>query len=75
MIPLSMARQGERLRVLRISGGKGFVQRLAEMGLYPGVEIEIISDGSKGPFIIGIGLSRIGLGFGMAKRIFVETLP
>jgi ferrous iron transport protein A len=72
MIPLSMARQGEKIKVLGISGGRGFVRRLTEMGLYPGVEIEIISDGHAGPFIISLGGLRFGIGFGMAKRIFVE---
>jgi len=74
MIPLTMAKQGEKVRVLKISGGRGLVQRLTEMGLYPGVEIEIISDGHRGPFIIGVGGSRLGLGFGMIKKIFVERL-
>lgn len=74
MIPLSMAIRGEKVRIIRISGGRGFVRRLTEMGLYPGVEIEIISDGNAGPFIIGLGGLRFGIGFGMAKKIFVEPL-
>lgn len=72
MIPLAMMRQGERARVLSISGGRGLVRRLTEMGLYPGVEIEIISNSGAGPLIIGLGGSRFGIGFGMSKRIFVE---
>jgi len=74
MIPLSVAVRGEKVRIMRILGGRGFVRRLNEMGLYPGVEIEIISDGQAGPFIIGLGGLRFGIGFGMAKKIFVEPL-
>ncbi|HOP86639.1 MAG TPA: FeoA family protein [Syntrophorhabdaceae bacterium] len=74
MTPLNMAREGEKVRVLKISGGRGFVQHLTEMGLYPGVVIEVISDGRRGPFIIGVGGLRLGIGFGMAKSIFVEQL-
>lgn len=74
MVPLAMMRQGERARVLSISGGKGLVRRLTEMGLYPGVEIEIISGRQTGPIIIGLQGMRLGIGFGMAKRIFVEPL-
>jgi ferrous iron transport protein A len=74
MIPLAMMRQGERAKVLSISGGKGLVRRLTEMGLYPGVEIEIISNMGAGPLIIGLGGSRLGIGFGIAKKIFGEVL-
>jgi len=74
VIPLSMARQGERARVSRIAGGKGLVRRLTEMGLLPGSEIEIISGGRAGPIIIGLQGMRFGLGFGLAKRILVEPL-
>jgi ferrous iron transport protein A len=74
VIPLSMARQGEKARVSRIAGGKGLVRRLTEMGLLPGAEIEIISGEQAGPIIIGLRGIRFGLGFGLAKRIFVEPL-
>ena len=74
VIPLSMTRQGEKARVSRIAAGKGLVRRLTEMGLLPGAEIEIISGGRAGPIIIGLQEMRFGLGFGLAKRIFVEPL-
>lgn len=74
VIPLSMARHGEKARVTRIAGGKGLVRRLTEMGLLPGAEIEIISGGQAGPVIIGVQGMRVGIGFGMAKRIYVQPL-
>jgi ferrous iron transport protein A len=74
MVPLVMVRQGERARVLRISAGRGLVRRLTEMGLYPGVEIEIISNMGAGPLIIGVGGLRLGIGLGIAKKIFGEVL-
>lgn len=74
MIPLFLARKGEKVKVVGIAGGEGMVRRLAEMGLYPGVEIEIISNGQRGPTIVGICEAKVGLGHGMAGRIFVEPL-
>jgi len=74
VIPLSMAMQGEKVRIIRIAGGRGFVRRITEMGLYPGAEVEIVSNFEAGPLIIGLGGLRFGIGFGMAKRIFVEPL-
>jgi Fe2+ transport system protein FeoA len=74
MVSLVMVRQGERARVLRISAGRGLVRRLTEMGLLPGAEIEIISGRQPGPIIIRLQGLRFGLGFGLAKRIFVEPL-
>lgn len=74
VISLSMAGQGEKVRVSRIARGKGLVRRLTEMGLLPGAEIEIISGRQPGPIIIRLQGLRFGLGFGLAKRIFVEPL-
>jgi len=74
MIPLSMARPGEKARVVRILGGRGFIRRVTEMGFYPGAGIEIISNARAGPIIIRLGSSRFGMGFGMAKRIFITPV-
>jgi ferrous iron transport protein A len=73
MIPLSMARPGEKARVVRILGGRGFVRRVTEMGFYLGAEIEIISNAQAGPLLIRLGGSRFGIGFGIAQRIFVTS--
>lgn len=74
MIPLSAARPGEKARVVRVLGGRGFIRRLTEMGFYPGAEIEIISNAQAGPFIIRLGSSKFGIGFGMARRIFITPM-
>ncbi len=74
MIPLSMATQGEKVKIIKISGGRGFVRRITEMGLCPGAEVEVVSNFGAGPLIIGLGGLRFGIGFGMAKKILVEPL-
>jgi len=74
VIPLALAREGERVKVSRVSGGRGLVRRLIDMGLRPGTEIEIVSASRTGPFVIRLGGQRLGVGFGMAKKIFVDLV-
>jgi ferrous iron transport protein A len=74
MIPLALAREGERVKVSRVSGGRGLVRRMTDLGLRPGTEIEIVSASRTGPFVIRLGEQRLGVGFGMAKKIFVDLV-
>jgi len=75
-MPLSMARPGERVKIVEIRGGRGLAGKLACMSFYPGVEIEVISN-RPGPLIIsreGGGGARLGIGHGMARRILVAPI-
>lgn len=74
MIPLSMVRPGEKVEIVEIRGGRGIYSKLTNMGFYPGVMIEVISDIRRGPLIIAKEGIRLGLGFGMANRIFVRHI-
>ncbi|MFH2002735.1 MAG: FeoA family protein [Planctomycetota bacterium] len=71
-MPLSMAGTGQKVRILAIHAGRGLKARLAEMGLTPGVEIEVVSNGFHGPFIVAVKESRLMLGHGMAHKIEVR---
>ena len=71
-MPLSMVQPGQKVRLVAVRAGRGLRARLAEMGLIPGVELEVINSGSAGPFIVAIKQSRIMLGRGMAHRIVVS---
>ena len=75
MIPLALVREGEKVRVSRVMGGRGLVRRMMDLGLRPGTEIEIVSTSRTGPFVIRLGEQRLGVGFGMAKKIFVDLKP
>ena len=70
-IPLTMVETGGRVHLVGIDAGRRLQARLAEMGLVPGIEIEVINNTFRGPFIIGVKGSRIVLGRGMAMKIFV----
>lgn len=69
-MPLSMVRPGQRVTIREIKGGRGLIGRLANMGIYPGVEIEVVSN-FPGPLILNRAGVRLGLGHGMAHRILV----
>ena len=71
-MPLSMVQPGQKVRLVTVEAGRGLKARLAEMGLVPGVELEVINHNSAGPFIVLVKQSRIILGRGMAHRIVVS---
>jgi len=53
-------------------GGRGFEKRLMDMGLTPGTEVLVVKSAPfHGPLEISVKGSRLALGRGMAKRIFV----
>nr|HID59993.1 ferrous iron transport protein A [Desulfobacterales bacterium] len=71
-MPLSMVKVGKRVRILAVNAGRRLQMRLASMGLVPGVEIEVISNNFRGPFIVAVNDLRLVLGRGMAHKIEVE---
>lgn len=73
MMPLSMVNPGQIVQIVQITGGRGLVSKLANMGFYPGVIVEVISN-KNGPLIVAREGIRLGLGFGMAHKILVKPL-
>ena len=70
-MPLSFVKSGERVRINAIESGETLRRKLAEMGMIPGEEIEVIANSLRGPFIVAVKGSRIILGRGMAYKIQV----
>lgn len=68
--PLTEVAVGEHVRLVRTAGGRGFVQRLADLGLIPDTEIQVLNN--TGPIILGLANTRIALGRGMAAKILVK---
>ncbi len=62
------------MEIVEIRAGRGLAMRLANMGFYPGAVVEVISNVGRGPLIIAKGGVRLGLGFGMAHKIWVRIL-
>jgi len=69
--PLSMVRPGETVKLASIRAGRGLSSRLASMGLVPNVEIMVVNDSRRGPFVISVKDSKMMLGREMAHKIMV----
>ena len=65
--------RGRRVRIQGLDGGERLAGRLAEMGLFKGASVEILSGGGRGPVIVRSGSSRLALGRGMVHRMLVTA--
>ena len=72
LMPLALAKPGERLVIKEISGGAGAKMRLLTMGLRINDKIEVITNNSQGQLAIAADLKRYVLGHGLAEKIMVE---
>jgi ferrous iron transport protein A len=70
--PLSLAGEGERVRIVALRAGRGLDQRLTEMGLHVGSEIHVRQRQPGGGLVVVWGETRLALGAGMAHRILVS---
>ena len=66
-------KEGDRVRILNITGGHGVKNRLAAIGLFPGAEVKVVKS-PPGPVIVEVAGSRVAIGQGMAKKVVVERL-
>jgi Fur family ferric uptake transcriptional regulator len=72
LMPLTMAKAGEKLVLKEFNGGSHVRIRLMTMGLRPGDEIEVITNNSQGQIAVAMGFKRYVLGRGLAQKIMVE---
>jgi len=71
-IPLTMVKDGKRVKIISISSGRGLKKRLYDLGLYEGAKIDVIRNDISGPIILKVLDSRIGIGRGQANKIIVS---
>lgn len=73
---LAQLRPGQRGRIVALSGGDALVQRLMEMGMLEGDEVELLGVAPLGdPLEVRLGDSRLSLRRGDAARVEVQLLP
>ena len=70
-LPLVMAARGEKVKVVALGGGRQIQKRLTDMGLAPGVCLQVINNNPSGPIIVAIHESRLALGAGIAQHVQV----
>ncbi len=73
MTDLTQMKRGERGKVVKIEGGLGLLRRLETLGIRKGVEVTKASAQiMRGPITLKAGNTEVAIGYGMAKRVFVE---
>ncbi|MDM8543745.1 transcriptional repressor [Desulfococcaceae bacterium HSG9] len=72
IIPLVMAKQGERLSIHSLSGGRRARMRLTSMGLRVGDSVEIVAN-NNGQLVVALDCKRYVLGKGLAQKIMVQS--
>ena len=72
LMPLTMAKNGEKLVLKDFSSGSSARMRLLSMGLRIGDQIEVISNNSQGQIAVALDFKRYVLGRGLARKIMVE---
>ena len=75
--PLSDVPAGSKVRIAELSGGRGLRDRCISMGLNRGRRIEVVraNHGHFGPAFVKFNGTRLGVGYGMASKILVESDP
>jgi len=74
VMPLVMAKPGERLIIEDITGGSGAKMRLLSMGLRLKDEIEIVTNPKQGQIVVAVDFKRFILGRGLAQKIMVQPV-
>jgi Fur family ferric uptake transcriptional regulator len=74
IMPLIMAKPGQRLVIKDFNGGMSARMRLLSMGLRLGDEIEVITNSNQGQMAIAADFKRFVLGRGLAQKILVEPI-
>jgi len=70
-IPLNILAPGEAGVVSELTGGWGFMSRLATLGFTPGARLTMVQNFGHGPLIVNIRDTRIALGRGEAAKVYV----
>lgn len=71
-LPLVMAANGEKVKIVKINGGRELQGRLAAMGITIDSCVDIINNNAIGQVLIAVDGVRLALNRGMAQKILVE---
>lgn len=69
-LTLDDADRNAKVRVVRVAGRPRLIQRLAALGLVPGVSLTVLKP--HGPAIVSLGGARIAIGRAAAQSVEIE---
>ncbi len=61
---------GESALVVAIDGGQGARARLEDLGILPGVEVNVVAN-ARGPLLVAVGQSRVVVERGVARSVLL----
>lgn len=72
-ITLAEVSSGKKVRVIDLPQGRRSLGRLVDLGIGPGVELEVMTAHAfRGPIVVRMDGNPVAIGHGLAKRIMVE---
>lgn len=74
MVPLAMVSPDSEVEVIDVKCGSRCSCRLRDMGILPGCRYRVTGGDAAGPIILSDGENRIGLGFGLAAKVYVREV-
>lgn len=72
-LPLARCPKGHPACLRCVEADHCVALRLVELGMTPGVELQVVQDG--GPWLIAVRGSRVALGRDLAENVWVELQP
>jgi Fur family ferric uptake transcriptional regulator len=74
LMPLDIARSGEKLTIKAFRGGSEAKLRLLSMGIRIGDRVEVITNLNQGQVVIALDYKRLVLGRGLAHKVLVSPI-
>jgi len=71
-VVLSNVDTEKEVTLIAITGGRGIRSKLYSMGLVPGVRLRVLNRNGTGPVMVAVKDSRLAIGHGMAKKVWVD---
>lgn len=71
LLRLSDAPPGQPVEVKAIEGGRKLCARMAALGIYPGVKLELLCSHCDAPCLVKVRGSTLSLGVGVSRKIMV----
>jgi len=74
MVDLAYMKNGQSGIVVRLQGGYGFIRHVQAIGIMEGKRVtKLVSQPLRGPILVSVDNLQIAIGYGMAKRIFLDV--
>jgi ferrous iron transport protein A len=70
-LPLTLMQVGKKVKIASITGGERVRARLANLGLLPDVEVQVLNRSKGGPLLLMVKGSRLALGQSLSSKIMV----